>query len=251
MKRIIFILLLSSSLHAITAQVGIGTTSPNPSAVLDINSSDQGLLIPRVALGDVSDTMLDGTNTAATGLLIWNTNASVTGGNGVGYYSFNGTNWEKVRTSADSAKVVLKVSSTTASSSIPQGGNFILFLNSISYNSGGGSYDTSTGTYTVPADGLYEIRTSFNVNLAAPNYEMLMSNRVWLNGVYYMTTLEQRTEAVDINWGITYSTTFVEQFSNGDQLQLFSTNVTPTSTAVYGGASTAGRGTWLVIRKID
>ena len=141
--------------------------------------------------------------------------------------------------------------SSTTSSSISQGGNFILFLNSIATNSGGGSYDTSTGTYTIPADGLYEIRTSFNVTLAAPNYEMLMSNRLWLNGVYYMTTLEQRNALVNTSFGVTYSTTYVEQFASGDLVQLFSTNLTPANATVYGGASTAGRSTWLTIKKID
>ncbi len=40
--------------------------------------------------------MLDGTNTVATGLLIYNTNTSITGGNGVGFYYFNGTGWDKL-----------------------------------------------------------------------------------------------------------------------------------------------------------
>lgn len=58
------------------------------------------MLIPQVSLGDVTDTMLDGVNTAATGLLIYNTNAAITGGSGVGYYYFNGTQWERLTTSA-------------------------------------------------------------------------------------------------------------------------------------------------------
>jgi len=84
------------------AQVGIGTTNPDASSVLEINATDKGVLIPKVSLSDVSDTMLDGTNTAATGLLIYNTNAATTGGSGVGYYYFNGTIWERLATSASS-----------------------------------------------------------------------------------------------------------------------------------------------------
>lgn len=83
------------------SQIGINTTSPDPSSMLDINASDKGLLIPRISLLDVATTSLDGTNTAATGLMIYNTNASVTGGSGIGYYMFNGTSWEKVTTTAD------------------------------------------------------------------------------------------------------------------------------------------------------
>ncbi len=49
----------------VTAQVGIGTTNPNPSAALDVTSSSQGILLPRL-----DDTSSVGTPTA--GLLIYN-----------------------------------------------------------------------------------------------------------------------------------------------------------------------------------
>ena len=74
------------------AQVGIGTTSPDASSALDITSLDSGLLIPRVSLVNVSN----GTApiaTPATSLLVWNTNAAVVGGNGVGYYYWDSTSW--------------------------------------------------------------------------------------------------------------------------------------------------------------
>ncbi|RDK84316.1 tail fiber domain-containing protein [Marinirhabdus gelatinilytica] len=80
----------------LSAQVGIGTVTPDPSAILDMDASDKGILVPRVSLPDITTTQLDGTNTAAEGLLIWNTNASTTGGDGVGFYAFNGTSWEKL-----------------------------------------------------------------------------------------------------------------------------------------------------------
>ena len=39
----------------ILAQVGIGTTTPDPSAIMDITATDKGLLIPRVLLDDVNN----------------------------------------------------------------------------------------------------------------------------------------------------------------------------------------------------
>ena len=83
-------------------QVGINTTTPDSSSILDISATDKGILIPRVFLVNISSTQLDGVNTAANGLLIYNTNATTIGGNGIGFYVFNGTNWEKVTTTADS-----------------------------------------------------------------------------------------------------------------------------------------------------
>ena len=86
------------------AQVGIGTTNPDDSSILDITASDKGILVPRVSLSSIATTTLDGVNTASTGLLIYNTNAAVTGGSGVGYYYFNGTTWERLTTTTDSSE---------------------------------------------------------------------------------------------------------------------------------------------------
>lgn len=81
------------------SQVGIGTTSPDPSSILEIYSDDKGILIPNVSLSSILTTQLDGVNTAVEGLLIYNTNPSTTGGDGVGYYYFNASNrWEKLMT---------------------------------------------------------------------------------------------------------------------------------------------------------
>ncbi|MBW2937804.1 tail fiber domain-containing protein [Aureisphaera sp. CAU 1614] len=82
------------------SQVGIGTTNPDPSSLLEVSSTEKGILIPQVSLSDVTDSVLDGVNTAATGLLIFNTNAGTTGGSGIGYYYFNGTMWERLTTSS-------------------------------------------------------------------------------------------------------------------------------------------------------
>ena len=75
------------------SQVGIGTTAPDPSSILDISATDKGILIPRISLDNVTTNQLDGINTAASGLLIWNTNTSTTGGSGIGFYYFDGTIW--------------------------------------------------------------------------------------------------------------------------------------------------------------
>ena len=91
-KSICLLLLLSISTYA---QIGIGTTSPDPSAILDITASDKGVLIPRINLIDVTN-IISPINAPATGLMIWNTNASVTGGTGIGFYYFNGTQWTSI-----------------------------------------------------------------------------------------------------------------------------------------------------------
>ncbi len=95
MKRILLLQLFLFTAFGF-AQVGVNTTTPDPSSMLDVTATNKGALFPRVSLSNINLTTLDGTNPAATGLLIWNTNAATIGGNGVGYYFFNGTIWVPV-----------------------------------------------------------------------------------------------------------------------------------------------------------
>jgi hypothetical protein len=54
-----------------SSQVGIGTTNPNAAAILDISSSDKGLLIPRIAL--VHPLLSDPLASHVAGMLVYNT----------------------------------------------------------------------------------------------------------------------------------------------------------------------------------
>lgn len=48
MKQIILIAFILIGWNAVYSQVGIGTTNPDPSAILDVSSEDSGILIPRL-----------------------------------------------------------------------------------------------------------------------------------------------------------------------------------------------------------
>lgn len=80
----------------LSAQVGVNTSSPDNSSVLDIYSVDKGLLLPRVSLTSVNS-ITSPINNPAIGLLIWNTNPNVIDGSGIGYYYFNGTKWMQLQ----------------------------------------------------------------------------------------------------------------------------------------------------------
>lgn len=101
LKSVLLTLLLSI-LTQVTcnAQVGIGTT--NPSGALDITSSVEGLLIPRVAL---SATNVATVLTPMVSELVYNTFTSALGPNQVapGYYYWNGTIWVPISTGSLSA----------------------------------------------------------------------------------------------------------------------------------------------------
>lgn len=86
---------------AIAQSVAVNTTgnAADTSAALDITSSSKGLLIPRVSLNSTEDNTT--IKLPATSLLVYNTNASITGSyaSGVGFYYNSGrtdsVSWRK------------------------------------------------------------------------------------------------------------------------------------------------------------
>lgn len=97
MKKFFLLFLLSFAAFKIKAQgVGINTdgSSPDASALLDVKATDRGVLVPRVSLSNV--TSASPVSSPATGLLVYNTNASVTGGNGSGFYFWTGSAWARL-----------------------------------------------------------------------------------------------------------------------------------------------------------
>jgi hypothetical protein len=98
MLRIIGILSLSLLMaQSGIAQVGIGTTSPNASAKLQVDATNKGFLPPRVELVSTSNTTTPISSPAA-GLLVYNTATSGSGGTVVTprYYFFDGSAWQRV-----------------------------------------------------------------------------------------------------------------------------------------------------------
>ncbi len=63
------------------AQVGIGTTSPKSSSVLDVESTSKGFLYPRM-----TNTQMLAISSPANGLMVFNTDAGA-------LYCYNGTSW--------------------------------------------------------------------------------------------------------------------------------------------------------------
>lgn len=76
--------------------VGIGTTTPDSSAILDITSTDKGVLIPRVALND--HTTAAPVTSPTEGLLIYN----ATGSEPHGFWFWDGSQWVQVGSGSSS-----------------------------------------------------------------------------------------------------------------------------------------------------
>ena len=84
------------SFTGIKAQVGVGIPTPDASAMLDVSSTNKGLLIPRIALTGTGDN----TTIASpqTSLLVYNTATASSGTTAVtpGFYYWNGSAWERL-----------------------------------------------------------------------------------------------------------------------------------------------------------
>ena len=120
------------------AQTGIGTTTPNASAKLDVYSTNKGFLPPRVTLISVSD--VSTIASPAEGLLVYNLGSV---GLQAGYYYWNGANWATIATA------------TSAGNGVTSSDMVKLY---------GEAYSTTTGkianvngySFTVPVSGRYQ-----------------------------------------------------------------------------------------------
>ena len=107
-KLLVFPVLLITYLTV--GQVGIGTTSPNSDAILDITSSTSGLLLPRLALSDTTNPSPLSTDVA--GMIVYNT--ATAGDVTPGFYYNDGTDWVRLGNSTNSDWSLAGNSGTTA-----------------------------------------------------------------------------------------------------------------------------------------
>ncbi|SEH32496.1 hypothetical protein [Chryseobacterium culicis] len=135
-KLFIALVFLSVKLNS---QVGINTTSLDPSSILDVYSTNKGFLAPRINLTSI--TMKIGSANNATGLLIYNNGSTLP----TGYYFWNGTEWRNVdnSTAVSPAFMSLNCASAVLSPSTYANGIYYDGYLKIPYNGGnGGKYQS-------------------------------------------------------------------------------------------------------------
>lgn len=93
-KKCLFFISLISFIQ-LKAQTGIGTTTPNASAKLEIYATNKGFLPPRVTLSSATDASTIAS--PAEGLLVYNLGSV---GLQSGYYFWNGANWATIATAS-------------------------------------------------------------------------------------------------------------------------------------------------------
>ena len=136
-KKIASILCLFSCLN-VQAQTGIGTTTPNASAKLDVYSTNKGFLPPRVTLTSVTDASTIAS--PAEGLFVYNLGSV---GLQAGYYYWNGANWATIATATSAGNGVTSMDMVKLYSKV--------------YSTAIGDIANSNGySFTVPVSGRYQ-----------------------------------------------------------------------------------------------
>ncbi len=168
-----FVILLCCSHYSSYAQVGIGTTSPDPSSILHIESTDKGILAPRLTTVQINAIV-----NPANGLLVYNTDLNE--------YQFNcatpGTpDWTKI-----SHNMSVKYSNTDVTTNVNVNTAINLpLLGSLEWNDDTSIYTPNTGlnTITVNVTGRYKIRVNASFATTTTNARPTPEMWIEINGV--------------------------------------------------------------------
>lgn len=221
MKKLLLLFFTISSLSVSNAQTGIGTTTPNASAKLDVYSTNKGFLPPRVTLTSVTDAAT--IPSPATGLLVYNTGTNVN--LAAGYYYWNGSNWATIATASSPNQTVDYVSVTRTTLQTVSVGDNILF-NQV--NGGTIPYNSTTGLFTLTAGKTYRLTGCIAISSSNASAEEV--NVVWKNANGDL--LPNKGEILSTNFGTT-------GFANGisDVIYTPSANTTVSLTVAYSSGS--------------
>jgi hypothetical protein len=151
-RKVLFIVSLFFSMY-LNAQTGIGTTTPEASAKLDVSSTNKGFLPPRVSLTRVTDNTT--ISSPATGLLVY---CKGDAGLAAGYYYWNGNAWATIATAGGSGSFAASFlrGSRTATQSVAKDG--IVSFSAVDNTAGQDiSLNTANGKITLAPGNTYRL----------------------------------------------------------------------------------------------
>lgn len=174
--------LLQINVHA---QVGIGTSNPDLSTILDLYSTNKGLLIPRVQLLNINDIttvpVTISSNSPEQGTLIYNLSDAGTTPNNVfkdTFYIWNGTQWDNIGEVADARTEISNKNKTQilfAGSPAVVNASYVTpnysawtTMNFTTEKLDVGNIH-ATGTFTIPTTGLYSFFGNVSLRLSTTN----------------------------------------------------------------------------------
>jgi len=191
-------------------QVGIGTSTPEPGSVLHIESSDKGVLIPRVQLSGIHDILTVPVTASDEGTIIYNLEDS---GQPIDkvykdtYYVWNGTVWEDISPLTFSRDFIhdnnvstiifmgRPASTVTANASA----SYTAWTDATFANESLDSQNMyNGGVFTIPADGLYAFAGGISITRStASGDNKYFGARITLNGIEVASSMFGTTAGGD------------------------------------------------------
>ncbi|MDH6253735.1 hypothetical protein M2347_003462 [Chryseobacterium sp. H1D6B] len=180
MKKCILLVLFLMLENNLQAQVGINTTTPNPSSVMDMVSTNKGLLIPRIGLTGTADSTA--VPSPANSLIVYNTAKTGDVTPGYYYWSASASRWTKILD--DLTPIVMTGWSLTGNSGMVNGVNYIGTSDNV---------DVIFKRNNVVSGVLNSTNTIFGVNSLTANTTGLNNTAVGVNNLISNTTGSMNT----------------------------------------------------------
>ena len=200
--NLVLILGLISQVGIAQVKVGNNPTTINSNSVLEIESTDKGLLLPRVALSATSSATPLSAHVA--GMVVYNTATAGTAPNEVmpGYYYNDGAKWVRVADAAATPVNIYNANGTlTGNRTVTQGGNALNFAGTgvTTFNSGNVGIGTLLptaklqvvdGDVRIDNDQRYVVSGSGSLQAAGSNTSILALNST--TGLAFETNSSER-----------------------------------------------------------
>lgn len=165
MKKIApLIMLLCSSYYYCTAQVGVGTTNPDASSILHVESTDKGVLIPRLTTAQINTIV-----NPANGLMVYNTDLNE--------FQFNCNSTASPVWTDISHNTSIKYSNTNTAANINSAAyTNIPIFGSLDWNDDTSIYSVAGNVLTINTTGRYKI--TVNISYQVPTVSNSTDTRV-------------------------------------------------------------------------
>jgi hypothetical protein len=185
-EKILLLLLFIPAFAFSQVSISNSRSAPDPSAMLDINASDKGMLIPRVSLVSI-DNATSPVYNPATGLMVFNTGGNLT----PGLYIWNGASWDAMATMEQVMENILENGGSGiygemyefnpigsySNISITSGGGFAPWVTAVAGNTNGIGFDAST--LIAPVFGRYSV--SFTATTQVPGGGKIVDAALFVN----------------------------------------------------------------------
>ena len=164
------IFFIISIMFTCNSQVGIGTTTPDPSSILHIESTTQGILFPRLTTAQEN-----AITSPASGLLFYNTDLKV--------FRFNNGNAATPNWIKTSRNMSVKYSNNAADTSVNVNTNSAItapIVSTLEWNDDTTLYTVNTATNTITLLQAGRYRISVNTSLATASTTDRLTPEMWI-----------------------------------------------------------------------